>query len=109
MTAMCSQPDVQVARMDSSAAAGGALPLFREPSIVDALMNALPYSQRRWCGMPRCECSGCANSVVSRAEWMAWFVRQQNAVCERCHEAARVVGRDGQTYLVCETCDVFWA
>ena len=40
---------------------------------------------------------------------MAWFVRQQNAVCERCQEAVRVVGSDGQTYLACETCNVFWA
>lgn len=81
----------------------------RPPREVDALMDALPYQQRRWCGMPDCQCTGCANPVVSREEWLGWFVRQTNAVCERCQRAVRVLGRDGKTYLACETCDLFWS
>ena len=83
--------------------------LMREAATVDELMAALPYAQRRWCGFEGCECSGCANSVVSRDEWLAWFKRRTDAACAHCDQAVRVVGRDGKTYLACETCNVFWA
>ena len=87
----------------------GAQQPLREPAAVDTLMEALPPSQRRWCGFPRCECSGCANSTVSRDEWMAWFARRQNARCERCPLAVWRISRDGHTYLACEECPVAWA
>jgi hypothetical protein len=83
--------------------------LTRAPAVVDALMEALPYAERRWCGLERCECSGCADTFVSRDEWLAWFKRQTEVVCANCDQAVRVVAHDGKTYLACETCDVFWA
>jgi len=87
----------------------GIVPALREPAAVDALMDALPQRRRRWCGMHGCECSGCANAVVSRDEWMAWFIRRWKAICDRCPFAVRVVTRAGRAELACEECDVAWA
>ena len=83
--------------------------LMRDPATVDALMAALPWPHRRWCGSDGCECSGCANPIVSRDEWLAWFIRQTAAQCAHCDQAVRARARDGNTYLACETCNVFWA
>ena len=82
---------------------------IREPAVVDAIMDSLPVAERRWCGMDRCDCSGCANRLVSRDEWMAWFTRQKDAVCARCADAVYRLGRDGRRQLACETCGTFWA
>jgi hypothetical protein len=84
-------------------------PTLRDADVVDKLMAALPIRKRRWCGNSDCECSGCANDVVSREEWMAWFIRRQNAICEHCDRAVRLLSRDGRTYLACEVCDLAWA
>ncbi|HLG71740.1 MAG TPA: hypothetical protein VK009_15075 [Chloroflexota bacterium] len=83
--------------------------LTRQPAVVDAIMAGLPYLERRWCGMDRCECSGCVNRYLSREEWDGWFERQKEAVCTNCDRAVRVVARDGKVYLACETCDVYWS
>lgn len=82
---------------------------MRTPAVVDALMDGLPYPHRHWCDRPGCGCSDHVSAVVSREEWHAWLMRQNHAVCERCDRAVRIVARDGNTYLACETCDVFWA
>jgi hypothetical protein len=86
-----------------------ALGAVRAPADVEAIMAGLPHAERRWCGMDRCECSGCANQHVSREEWAGWFARQREAVCATCDRAVRVLSRDGKVYLGCETCDVSWS
>jgi hypothetical protein len=51
----------------------------RNPLVVDALMEALPPSQRRWCAVENCRCSGCARPLLTRDEWMAWYIRQHGS------------------------------
>jgi hypothetical protein len=84
-------------------------PAVRQPAIIDALMEALSPRERRWCGLPDCECSGCAGSVVSRDEWLDWFGRRWEKICGSCEFGVRMTSLEGRSELVCEVCPLAWA